>query len=153
MKNKRDRSAYMRSYRQKNKQDDNESAKLLREIESSYRKHRRNIEAAMEQARPGTQVWLRYAEALAKLDTQRRDELVRRGFHTQNLALDTTPGFHFVAHTNARGEVRTLEIKTGQSAPKSDELPQRTPEELAQLAAWDAEFMDAPIARREKDEE
>jgi hypothetical protein len=149
------RAAYMADYRARKRASETESSRLAKQIEKSYREARQSIEEAMLKASPGTAVFLKHVESLAKLNRAEREELAARGLTPQNLGNGIRQQWVFRAVIAKDGNTTTVEIQPGQAAPRNEmRRLNEDPEERARIIKeLEVEYpTDAPLARPEEEE-
>ncbi len=134
------RAQYMRGLRQRKRESQTESTKLLSELTASYKENRKRLIDALGTLKPGTSVFLQYCRAIEECDRKHREELVVRGLSPENLGANVRPGWKFVAHVSADGTVNCVEVHPGQAPPVNAKFPERSASDLEGIKALNHEF-------------
>jgi hypothetical protein len=153
MSNRPSRAEYQRQRRAANKNEqtaspNNRAAQIEAEMEKSFAESLKRLEAGLATTEPGTNAYLKYADAIDDLKRKHREERASRGLDPERLGAAGPTGWHFVATIGRGGAITTVqvpveklgEVLAAEQKKYEDTMAQAdTPERRAFVARLNAE--------------
>src|SRR4029077_13237560 len=80
------------------------------EMEKAFEESLKRLETGLATTEPGTNAYLKYADAIDDLKRKHREERASRGLDPERLGSAGPNGWHFVATIGRGGSINTIEV-------------------------------------------